>query len=810
MHRSQVRILLCSENKDLINSFVKKLSEKEYKNISKITNLLSVLSVIEEQRPHVLILDYAINGAVELITKADIPILILNDKNDIKKKSIQSEFAVIGVNSEADVIDLSIENLYYKNRLQKEVRRTENKEQKVNQKLLKELRQVAFYEQQLLRSKQMYYSSLNALDDSIFVIDTDLNIVLENKAFKQFKKHMHIDTSTLGDSVDALCKHLNGFSMAEYILMMKTGEELKAETIQLSNNFTGEVTKKPIFDEDETVTRVITVIKDVTDKYKNEQKIKEQTIALKDNLTSQKLVSKISLALNTLEDFDRKINTLLQVIGKNFDSSRVFIYSKNYEIDSIEYTHEWCNRKIPSQIEKKVIIPCDELLEMRKIFEEHEHYSHNKAQNISSTLKSKLYAEDVTSLLLFPLFSTDDISGILGLDECVANRSWTDQEIELLKTLSGILSKGFQMRDMMNNIIENEEKTSAIVHAIPDMLYQLNINGSFQTIKYDSGSRLEKIQTDVKGKNIRDMFSPETASKLLQAIYKCIYKDESAVEFDIEVINRENNYEARFEKINDKEVIAIVRNITKQKRYEQKLNDAKEQAVKANKSKDRLFSIISHDIKHPLADLKSLLDLLIYDVDRFSKENLKRCFEEIKETTDATFNLLQDLLQWSRKEMNRIEYEPVEFSLEEIVSKNLELYKQGAAKKGIELTLKGKMQVNVFADRNMLDTTLRNLITNAIKFSNRDSEIIIHIEQQEKMMQLAVQDFGVGIPEEHRDKILNKADIITTRGTANEKGTGVGLDLCRDFVEMNKGKLWFETEVGKGTTFFFTLPQKAD
>lgn len=238
------------------------------------------------------------------------------------------------------------------------------------------------------------------------------------------------------------------------------------------------------------------------------------------------------------------------------------------------------------------------------------------------------------------------------------------------------------------------------------------------------------------------------------------------------------------------------------------LKERAEELNNANAAKDRLFSIIAHDLRHPLADLKSLLELLLFDYDMLTKEKIITCFKEIKNSTDETYNLLQNLLQWSRKEMGSLNFEPETFILDDSINSTINLFKQSSGKKNIKIKFESGDSTKVFADKDMVETILRNLLNNAIKFSFKDGAIIISKKTKDKMVEINLQDFGTGISEKNKKELLDNNKIITTRGTNNEKGTGVGLNLCLEFAEKNKGRLWFESEEDKGSTFYFTLPIK--
>ena len=180
------------------------------------------------------------------------------------------------------------------------------------------------------------------------------------------------------------------------------------------------------------------------------------------------------------------------------------------------------------------------------------------------------------------------------------------------------------------------------------------------------------------------------------------------------------------------------------------LKERAEELNAANDAKDRLFSIIAHDLRHPLADLKSLLELLLFDFDRLTKEKIIECFKLIKDSTDETYNLLQNLLQWSRKEMWSLHYEPEAFLLNDTINSTINLFKQSSGKKNIKINFESGNNVKVFADKDMVETILRNLLNNAIKFSYKDGSIVISNKIKDNMAEISLQDFGAGISEENK------------------------------------------------------------
>ncbi|WP_372645560.1 sensor histidine kinase, partial [Ancylomarina sp.] len=169
-------------------------------------------------------------------------------------------------------------------------------------------------------------------------------------------------------------------------------------------------------------------------------------------------------------------------------------------------------------------------------------------------------------------------------------------------------------------------------------------------------------------------------------------------------------------------------------------------------------------------------------------------------------SLLENLLQWAKSQLGSIKHQAIEFNLSEVIEENIEIQRLKAKEKSIEINSHIDKNSHVYADINMINTVIRNLISNAIKFSYPKSEINIFTKVDNKMLQLSVQDYGVGINQEQQDKLFKIESNTSTLGTNNETGTGLGLILCKEFVETNGGSIWIESEKSKGASFIFTIP----
>ncbi len=221
--------------------------------------------------------------------------------------------------------------------------------------------------------------------------------------------------------------------------------------------------------------------------------------------------------------------------------------------------------------------------------------------------------------------------------------------------------------------------------------------------------------------------------------------------------------------------------------------------------KDRFISILSHDLRSPFSALLGFTQLLQQNFKTNTQEQIESQLKMINDSAERIFSLLDNILMWNRSQAGKMVPKPQVFSCAALVSGVIENLKLIALSKNIELIQNIPQQLNVFADMEMTNTILRNLISNAIKFSHPVGCININGEAQGGMVLFTVSDAGVGIAPEIRQRLFNSNDIYTTPGTSNEKGTGFGLLLCKEFVEQNGGQIWLESEPGKGSTFRFTL-----
>lgn len=245
--------------------------------------------------------------------------------------------------------------------------------------------------------------------------------------------------------------------------------------------------------------------------------------------------------------------------------------------------------------------------------------------------------------------------------------------------------------------------------------------------------------------------------------------------------------------------------ITHKKEIEEKNKKLQE----SNATKDKFFTIIAHDLRSPFNAILGLSQLLVDNFNKFDISEQRKYIIHIHQSINKTYKLLENLLIWAHTQSETIEFNPKKENLFLLTEEIIELLRQYADKKSINILNQTNKNINVDADKNMLATILRNLISNAIKFTPQEGKITLKaslISGEKDYVKISIEDTGVGISSEIKSRLFKLSENISTKGTEDETGTGLGLILCKEFIEKHGGEIWIESELGKGSNFIFTLP----
>jgi PAS domain S-box-containing protein len=252
----------------------------------------------------------------------------------------------------------------------------------------------------------------------------------------------------------------------------------------------------------------------------------------------------------------------------------------------------------------------------------------------------------------------------------------------------------------------------------------------------------------------------------------------------------------------------MAQDITERKKYEEKINSQNAELYALNASKDKFFSIIAHDLRSPFTGFLGLTQFMSEQLDTMTIEEIKDFNNKMLNSANRLFSLLDNLLTWSRVQRGVIDFHEEDLILSHLINKNLEDLSEIYIQKKITINVQVSDSIYVWADDSMINSVFRNLISNAIKFTRKGGKVNIRAEEKENTILIAIQDSGIGMSPEMLDKLFKIDEKISRPGTEGESSTGLGLLLCKDFIEKHNGKIWVESVVEKGSTFYFTLPQK--
>ena len=320
---------------------------------------------------------------------------------------------------------------------------------------------------------------------------------------------------------------------------------------------------------------------------------------------------------------------------------------------------------------------------------------------------------------------------------------------------------------------------------------------------------------EVKNKNWFDTFVLDNDRAGIRNVYERAMND-NPVRNLIYPIRTKDGKELQIEwnaqplKNGNGEIVGLItsgQDITQHVQAKKQLLLYADELQKLNANKDKFFHIIAHDLRNPLTSLLGLGDILTSRVSTFPREKIKYYADMIYQSVQNLYNMTENLLQWSRIQTGKFEYSPSSESVEELIRPNVNILRGHAVKKKISIITKLEKNAYAYVDRTMIDSVIQNLISNAIKFTHEGGTIYITSRTRGSHVEIAVADNGIGMSQEKLDSLFKIETHQASYGTAGERGTGLGLLLCKELVEKNHGNIYVKSELNKGTTFLFTIPR---
>lgn len=357
------------------------------------------------------------------------------------------------------------------------------------------------------------------------------------------------------------------------------------------------------------------------------------------------------------------------------------------------------------------------------------------------------------------------------------------------------------------SLAESEERFRSYIENAPLGIFVADEDGNYLMVNAWASEISGYSKEELLQMNIRDIVHPAEVKHALGMFKTSLSKGNLISERRILAKDGSlRNWLIKAVKMNDSKLVGFVTDITAQKQAEEALLRNENLLKESNAAKDSLLSIIAHDLKNPFATLLGYADLLYENLRTYDIYKIESHVNIMRKTIHHTYDLLEDMLLWSQSQSGRLPYEPERVFIGEVCSEVLEIMSDLAEAKNINLLYFEPRQIEIMADVNMFKSILRNLISNAIKFSYKNGEVKIYIESDDTEAVIVVSDKGVGISKEKQEKLFTLTHPERTTGTANEKGTGFGLLLCSEFVKKHGGRIWVESAPGQGSKFKFSLP----
>jgi len=362
---------------------------------------------------------------------------------------------------------------------------------------------------------------------------------------------------------------------------------------------------------------------------------------------------------------------------------------------------------------------------------------------------------------------------------------------------------------------ESEENYRTLVNTSPDAIVVTNTINKLTLVNQRAVEMYGyKDSSSIIGRKYSD-FVPEDGYKLIKKLTRDIEKKGSIRNVEVEMLKKNGDYfpvEISASAIRDiegnvKGFVSIIRDITKRKNDEMQLRKYADEQAELNATKDKFYSIIAHDLRSPFQTLLGYSEMLRSNVNNLGKDKIFGYSDNIHKASAETYSLLEDLLQWTGSQTGRIKASPEPIYVIEMFYSIVKIYKEIAAKKNINLYSNVINDLFIYADRHMITTILRNLVSNAIKFTGREGSIILDAKEDNENIVISVTDSGIGISEDNVTKLFRIDSTFSTKGTEKEKGTGLGLIICKEFAEKNNGVLSVKSKLNEGSTFLLSIPK---
>ena len=664
--------------------------------------------------------------------------------------------------------------------------------------------QLKKYAEELKLSEEKFFKIFNLSPVLMAIINPDTKLIIDVNR-RMFETLGFSKEEMIGKQADELGVFYDDFQRQKIRKMSPRGENTRDLQVTVKSksgkiiHILLSVNKIKINDIDYVLSTGV----DIDQIKKNEHEIKHLHV-------QQKLLADISQLLIRPVELKAVLHEVLQIVGIHTGVSRVYIFEDIKNGDATSNTYEWCKEGITPQIDLLQEIPYKKIPSWKKIFSREGLILSENINDLPNDLLKFLEPQDIKSILVYPLNVENSFFGFIGYDECEKNKTWSRDEVELLRTVSNIISNSFERKLVIEKLGYSELRLKLAIESANEGLWDWNIEKGdlfFSDFWYKMRGYIT-LEERPKVSGWHEIVYDEDRPGMMEALNKHLSGETEYYEAIYRVNTKDGSLKwfldhgMIVERDTDGEPVRIMGmniDITRQKENEILLQESIE-------TQQKLFSIIAHDLRGPLGNFMQVLELLTNG--RVSDEKLKNRFlDELKKASGTAFSLLENLLNWSRSNTNTINIEPWHHNISKLLNENVEQVLYLANQKSINILVQADDHLTVFCDRDSVNIVIRNLLSNAIKFTNDHGTVKLTVKDTGSNVEIEVADTGVGIGKDILSKLFKYGSFHSTYGTKRESGSGIGLLLCKDFIERNGGTIHAESELGEGSRFIFSLPK---
>jgi PAS domain S-box-containing protein len=660
-------------------------------------------------------------------------------------------------------------------------------------------------QKKLEKSEKRYRELTESLPEMICEVDRDGTLIYANQfAISKFGYTSEEVLNNNFNIINLFPKKSRKQVLTNIGLIVNSGQSTSTEYEVVKKNgelLTVIVYTSPIWDH-ESVVGLRGVMFDITLR-------KEQELEIAKNLEQQVLLSEISVSYNALSDFKNKNNHVLKKIGEFLNVSRVYIFENNASGELTSNTFEWCNTGIEAQINELQNIPYTAIPSWKKMLMENGIVFSQNIAELPLDIYEILEPQGIKSILVLPLKDHGKHIGFIGFDECIINRVWSPSEIELLRTISNLVSNNFLRQRIQNELIESEKENRVIIESIPDVIIHANSDGEIKSLKSALNSNLSNLIKSKESATIFEAFNDTLSKRLLEAINECLKQGKYQFEFKNLNWDEFEYYEARLVKLLTNEVLIIIRDVTVIKENEKQLQIAKNKAEEASKMKSQFLANVSHEIRTPLNAILGFSQWLFENTEiTLHKGYLSSIINSGRNLLDV----INDILDLSKLETGSMNIELNPMNYREIISDVKLAFQEELERKGLHfnITTDKALPNYILMDDLRFYQIIYNLVSNSVKFTEKGyiHVFAVGIEtnvEGEIDLRISIEDTGIGIQESKLKSIFESFSQEDGQSTRNYDGTGLGLAIVEGLLKKMNGSVHVTSKEGKGTTFTITF-----